>query len=257
MASLALGVKFVPVSNGTADFVYSAAVQGYRSPTSALTDGKTYRYRAESSDMSEWEYGTGVWSSSTSTLTRATVAFSSTGAKVSFTLAPTVGIIQFVEDVLQFDDAMSLTSGQKAQAQSNLGLGAASTKNIATVAAIKSNTDADVITTDKAWDASKWVSLGNISGSVTIDASTGCRFYGTLTGNVTIDVSNLKDGQPLEIILVQDATGSRTVGWASKFKWPGAQVPGVTTTANTIAVVASCEGTWDASIVIGAGWKVT
>ena len=257
MASLALGAKFVPASNGTGDFVYSATIQGYRSPTSALTDGKTYRYRAESSDMSEWEYGTGVWSSSTSTLTRATVAFSSTGAKVSFTLAPTVGIIQFVEDVLQFDDAMSLTSGQKAQAQSNLGLGAASTKNIATVAAIKSNTDADVITTDKAWDASKWVSLGNISGSVTIDASTGCRFYGTLTGNVTIDVSNLKDGQPLEVILVQDATGSRTVGWASKFKWPGAQVPGVTTTANTIAVVASCEGTWDASIVIGAGWKVT
>lgn len=136
-------------------------------------------------------------------------------------------------------------------------LGAAATKALATTAEIRANTNANVITTDKAWDASKWVSLGNISGSVTINASTGCRFYGTLTGNVTIDVSNLKDGQPLEIILVQDATGSRTVGWASKFKWPGAQVPGVTTTANTIAVVASCEGTWDANIVIGAGWKVT
>ena len=124
MASLALGAKFVPASNGTGDFVYSATIQGYRSPTSALTDGKTYRYRAESSDMSEWEYGAGVWSSSTSTLTRATVAFSSTGAKISFTLAPQVGIIQFVEDVLQFDDAMSLSSAQQAQARANIGVGA-------------------------------------------------------------------------------------------------------------------------------------
>jgi len=256
MASLALGVKFIPTSGGTGDFVYSTVVGGYRG-SSALVDGKTYRYRAENTTLTEWEYGTGVWSSSTSTLTRATVAFSSTGAKVSFTLAPTVGIIQFVEDVLQFDDAMSLTAPQQAQARTNIGLGDAATKSLATTAEIKANTNANVITTDKAWDASKWVSLGNISGSVTIDASTGCRFYGTLTGNVTIDVSNLKDGQPLEIILVQDATGSRTVGWASKFKWPGAQVPGVTTTANTIAVVASCEGTWDANIVIGAGWKVT
>jgi hypothetical protein len=158
---------------------------------------------------------------------------------------------------LRFDAAQALTAPQKTQAATNLGLGGAATKALATTAELRANTNANVITTDKAWDASKWQSLGNISGSVTIDASTGCRFYGTLTGNVTIDVSNLKDGQPLEIILVQDATGSRTVGWASKFKWPGAQVPGVTTNANTIAVVASCEGTWDASIVIGAGWKVT
>ena len=124
MASLALGAKFVPASNGTGDFVYSATVQGYRAPTAALVDGKTYRYRAESSDLSEWEFGTGVWSSSTSTLTRATVASSSTGSKVSFTVAPTVGIIQFVEDVLQFDDAMALSSAQQAQARANIGVGA-------------------------------------------------------------------------------------------------------------------------------------
>ena len=256
MASLALGVKFIPASGGTGDFVYSAVVGGYRG-SSALVDGKTYRYRAENTTLTEWEYGTGVWSSSTSTLTRATVAFSSTGAKVSFTLAPTVGIIQFVEDVLQFDDAMSLTAPQQAQARTNIGLGDAATKSLATTAEIKANTNANVITTDKAWDASKWVSLGNISGSVTIDASTGCRFYGTLTGNVTIDVSNLKDGQPLEMIFMQDATGGRTVGWASKFKWPGGTAPSVTATASSIALVASCEGTWDTSIVIGAGWKVT
>lgn len=119
MASLALGVKFIPASGGTGDFVYSTTVGGYRG-SSALVDGKTYRYRAENTTLTEWEYGTGVWSSSTSTLTRATVSFSSTGSKVSFTSAPTVGIIQFVEDVLQFDDAMSLTSSQQVQARANI-----------------------------------------------------------------------------------------------------------------------------------------
>ena len=44
MASLALGVRFLPNSTGTGDFIYSSTLQGYRSPTSALTNGKTYRY---------------------------------------------------------------------------------------------------------------------------------------------------------------------------------------------------------------------
>jgi len=34
VASLALGTKFIPASNGTGDFVYPATIQGYRSPTS-------------------------------------------------------------------------------------------------------------------------------------------------------------------------------------------------------------------------------
>lgn len=121
MASLALGVKFNPASGGTGDFVYSTTVQGYRAAT-VLTNGKTYRYRAENAALTEWEYGTGVWNSGTNTLTRATVSFSSTGSKVSFTGAPQVGIIQFVEDVLQFDDTMSLTDAQKLQGRQNLGL---------------------------------------------------------------------------------------------------------------------------------------
>ena len=122
MASLALGVRFLPNSTGTGDFIYSSTLQGYRSPTSALTNGKTYRYRAENGINSEWEFGTGTWNSGTNTLSRTTVAYSSTGSKVNFTSVPYVAIIQFVEDVLQFDDTMSLTNDQKSQARTNLGL---------------------------------------------------------------------------------------------------------------------------------------
>lgn len=120
MASLALGVKFSPASSGTGDFVYSSTVTGYRSPTAALVNGKTYRYRAENATLTEWEFGYGVWNSSTSTLARTTVSFSSTGSKVSFTAAPVVGIVLYPDDVLQFDDTMSLTATQKAQGRTNV-----------------------------------------------------------------------------------------------------------------------------------------
>lgn len=186
MASLALGVKFVPASNGTGDFVYSATVQGYRAPTAALVDGKTYRYRAESSDLSEWEFGTGVWSSSTSTLTRATVAFSSTGAKVSFTLAPTVGIIQFVEDVLQFDDAMSLTGSQKTRGQINLGvrevLTSDRTYSVATTGSDVTGdgtSGAPFATAQAALNAAAKIDFNGFTVTIQLDD-------GTYTGNITI-----------------------------------------------------------------------
>jgi hypothetical protein len=120
MASLALGVKFTPASTGAGSFVYSAAIVGYMAPSAyPMVDGKTYRYRAESTDLSQWEFGSGVWTAATGTLTRV-VSFSSTGGTVSFSTIPMVGITAFPADVLQFDDAMTLTTAQKAQAQSNL-----------------------------------------------------------------------------------------------------------------------------------------
>jgi hypothetical protein len=123
MASLALGVKFNPASGGTGDFVYASAVTGYVGPAAtspAMVDGRTYRYRAESADLSQWEWGFGVYTAATQTLARSTITLSSTGAKVSFSAPPMVGIVPFPADILQFDDAMSLTAAQKARAQSNL-----------------------------------------------------------------------------------------------------------------------------------------
>jgi len=133
MASLALGVRFNPVSNGTADFVYSSVVTGYRDPVAGLTNSKTYRYRAESADLSEWEFGTGIWSSTTNTLSRNTVSFSSTGSKVSFTNPPQVAITIAPDDMLSFDDTMSLTTTQQAQARSNIGAASSPSSRTRTV----------------------------------------------------------------------------------------------------------------------------
>jgi len=102
MASVANIVRFLPVAGTTVDFVYLSAITGYRSPTSspALTDGATYRYRAESSDLSEWENGEGTWTTATSTLARTTIIHSSTGSKVNFTVAPNVAIVALADQFI-------------------------------------------------------------------------------------------------------------------------------------------------------------
>jgi hypothetical protein len=91
---------FTPVSSGTVDFVVSAAVTGWQTPVSAgAVDGATYRYRAASTDGTQWEIGTGIYTVSTTTLTRATVTASSTGSKVSFTSSPQVTLTIFSIDI--------------------------------------------------------------------------------------------------------------------------------------------------------------
>lgn len=61
----------------------------------------------------------------------------------------------------------------------------------------------------------------------------------TMTGNVaasnfTFTSNNLPTGKVFGINLwiSQDATGSRTLGWPTTVKWPGATAPALTTTAN-------------------------
>jgi hypothetical protein len=55
----------------------------------------------------------------------------------------------------------------------------------------------------------------------------------TLTANVTFDApTNQVDGSVYVITLIQDGTGSRTAGWNTVFKFAGATVPTLTTTAS-------------------------
>lgn len=55
------------------------------------------------------------------------------------------------------------------------------------------------------------------NASTTIDLSTAKEIFELeLTGNVTIDFSNLVAGKMFVLFLKQDATGSRTASWAAK-----------------------------------------
>lgn len=65
------------------------------------------------------------------------------------------------------------------------------------------------------------VYTGNITGAATIDAANGGTQILTLTGNVSsITISNLDSGGSLDIILIQDGTGGRTIAWPAAWYWP-------------------------------------
>lgn len=103
MASSLINVcRFNPTAGGTTDWTYSSAVQGYQSPSAAgAVNGATYSYRAESADLSQWEVGTGVYSSGSGVLTRAAVLFNSSGttSKINFSAAPQVAVVALAEDL--------------------------------------------------------------------------------------------------------------------------------------------------------------
>ena len=124
MASLVNNAVFTATSAGTAAFVVSAPVTGYVTPANATppaVDGKIYRYRAQSTDLSQWEEGNAVSSGTATSFTRVVSSSSAGGTTtVNFTIPPAVALTMTAADVLQFDDAMSLTIAQQTQARSNI-----------------------------------------------------------------------------------------------------------------------------------------
>jgi hypothetical protein len=148
-----------------------------------------------------------------------------------------------------------LDATQQQNGRTNLGLGGSSVYDMAVAANIMSNTGAKPIGVDQAWASAAWIDLGNKSGSVVIDMNTGSRFLVRLAGNVTISAINAKNGQPLELCCIQDATGGRSVSW-SGFLWPNGVVPAVNPNPGNWAVMYS--GTYNpwAGGMVGAGWKV-
>ena len=103
-------VLFRAASSGTGDFVVSSAITGYRTPGAAsVPNGATGSYRAFSDDLTEWEQGTYVYTSGTTTAARTVTANSlGTTAKINFTAAPQVG---FVESAADLANASLLLTG--------------------------------------------------------------------------------------------------------------------------------------------------
>ncbi|OAF05463.1 hypothetical protein AYJ54_00730 [Bradyrhizobium centrolobii] len=117
--------RFTPTAGGTTDWTYSSAVTGYQSPAVAgVVNGRLYKYRAESSDLTQWEVGEGAYNTSTGVLARTTVLFNSLGttAKISFSAAPQVAVVALKEDMLSIEEANSFTNAQKLQALANVGI---------------------------------------------------------------------------------------------------------------------------------------
>lgn len=81
--------------------------------------------------------------------------------------------------------------------------------------------------------------LGNIGAICSLDLGTYRNFFGVLTANTTIVITNPPPpGRmvPITLELSQDGTGSRTVTFPSAWKWPSGTTPTVTSTAAAVDV---------------------
>lgn len=134
MAAFLNVCRFTPTAGSTTDWTYSSAVTGYQSPSAAgVVNGRVYKYRAESADLSQWEIGEGAYNTGTGVLARTTVLYNSSGTgtatgqsgagtKINFSAAPQVAIVGIKEDLISIEEANSFTSTQKSQAQANIGV---------------------------------------------------------------------------------------------------------------------------------------
>ena len=74
--------------------------------------------------------------------------------------------------------------------------------------------------------------------NIAVDASLSNNFRVTLGGNRTLDnPTNLKDGMVLNIKVKQDGTGTRTLAFGSKYKWPGGSVPPLSPAAGAVDLI--------------------
>jgi hypothetical protein len=65
----------------------------------------------------------------------------------------------------------------------------------------------------------------------TVDLADGTLHRYTLTANLTLTFPAPEGGLSFTVVLVQDATGGRTVTWPASVRWPGGVAPVITSTA--------------------------
>lgn len=108
---------------------------------------------------------------------------------------------------------------------------------VATAANIRANDADKTIETDAAWGAVETVALTD-GTTVAVDFDAGLNFTLTLGGNRTLgQPSNQKVGQSGFIRIVQDGSGSRTLGYHADWRFPGGVDPTLTTTAGATDVL--------------------
>lgn len=78
---------------------------------------------------------------------------------------------------------------------------------------------------------------GNSSTADTIDWGASNKQKSTLTDNCTFTFTAPSNPCTVQLILIQDGTGSRTVTWPASVKWPGGTAPTLSTAASSVDVV--------------------
>lgn len=97
--------------------------------------------------------------------------------------------------------------------------------------------------------------IGNSATAFTLDCSLSNVFTLTMTGNVLAagwTISNVQDGQTVNLFITQDGTGTRTLGWPASFKWAGGVTGVISTAPNTVDLLVltyrAATGFWYAAL---------
>jgi len=126
-----------------------------------------------------------------------------------------------------------LTLADEAALQSAAGIGSAGLLAKATAAQFRNNTADKALTADNVWAAAAYVPL-TPGATVNLDLSLGINFTLAMGGNYTLaNPTNAKEGQSGNILITQDATGSRTLAYGTSYKPVGGSAPVLSTTANS------------------------
>lgn len=135
-----------------------------------------------------------------------------------------------------------LLDGQEGSFYRNAGNLNAGTVNIArlpeaTAAQFRNNTADKLLSTDQVYSAMAEVALSD-AATISWDMNTGFDFAVTLAGNRTLaNPTNIKVGKRGRLRVAQDATGSRTLGWGSYYKFAAGEAPTLSTAAGAVDVL--------------------
>jgi hypothetical protein len=111
MTKLVNRAKMSTATTGTGTITLGSAESGYQSFADAgVADGETVRYVIE--DGTDWEIGTGTYTSSGTTLTRTVLESSNSDAAISLSGSAEVFVSAINKDVLNRPYALSLIFGR-------------------------------------------------------------------------------------------------------------------------------------------------
>ena len=192
-------VRETSTTTGTGTLTLAGAVSGFQTFSTAIGNTNTCYYTI--ANGSEWEVGLGTVAAGT--LARTTILKSSNaGSAVNFSAG--------TKDVFGTYPADKAVLTDSAQTLSSKTIEAGTFTNGYTEEVVTANT----------------------STAYTIDLANGSVQILTLTGNCTFTFPTVVSGKGFTLLLLQDATGSRTVTWPSSVKWPASTAPTITATAS-------------------------
>jgi hypothetical protein len=140
----------------------------------------------------------------------------------------------------EFDAIAAMSATKEDKINKGASLGYAPLDSDARVPVLNQHATTDYTDVGAAHTVGKSTGISALTdgATITIDCTLSNVFSVTLGGNRTFAApTSPYDGQVINVILVQDATGSRTITWNAAFPWPAATPPTLTTTGNAVDMI--------------------